>query len=294
MGVKTGGCAMPKRWGSKILILVGALALSTLASAQTPQSQPATGENSKWMYNGRNRITGSGGPAPVHDLTGTWAGPRSGAGVPDSRSGEKPSLTPLGQQLLSENKSLTNFSPAGTNDPFVRTCDPLGFPRADLDEIRGVSFSTMSDRIVVMYQFQQVWREIWMDGRELPKNAGAAEKGAPDPRYFGYSVGHWEGDHTLVVDTTGLDDRTWIDRDGHPHTVGAHVQERFSRTDHNSLELTITFDDPKIYTKPFSLGTVYFRWIPNQIFDEKLCIPSETIEYLKSVGDPAGTSVSTK
>ena len=79
-----------------------------------------------------------------------------------------------------------------------------------------------------------------------------------------------------------------------PHTVGAHVQERFTRTDHNNLEVTITLDDPKLYTKPFSLGTVYFRWIPNQIFDEKPCIPSETIEYLKSVGDPAGTSVSTK
>jgi hypothetical protein len=285
---------MRKTWGSTILALAGALALSAFASAQVPQSQPPTGENAKWMYNGRNRITGSGGPAPVHDLTGTWAGPRSGAGVPDSRRGDKPSLTPLGQQLLSANKSLSDFSPAATNDPFVRTCDPLGFPRADLDEIRGVSFATMPDRIVVLYQFQQVWREIWMDGRELPKNAGAAEKGAADPRYFGYSAGHWEGDNTLVVDTTGLDDRTWIDRDGHPHTVGAHLQERFTRTDHNNLELTITLDDPKIYTKPFSLGTVYFKWIPNQIFDEKLCIPSETIEYLKSVGDPAGSSVSAK
>lgn len=285
---------MRKGWASTILTLAGALAFSLLASAQTPQSQQATGENSKWMYNGRNRVTGSGGAAPVHDLTGTWAGPRSGAGVPDGKRGDVPSLTPLGQSLFSQNKGLGQYSPAGTNDPFVRTCDPLGFPRADLDEIRGISFATMPDRIVVLYQFQQVWREIWMNGRELPKNPGAAEKGAPDPRYFGYSVGHWEGDNALVVDTTGLDDRTWIDRDGHPHTVGAHVQERFTRTDHNNLELTITLDDPKIYAKPFSLGTVYFKWIPNQIFDEKLCIPSETIEYLKSVGDPAGSSVSAK
>lgn len=152
----------------------------------------------------------------------------------------------------------------------------------------------MPDRIVVLYQFQQAWREIWMEGRELPQNAGAAEKGAPDPRYFGYSVGHWESDNALVVNTTGLDDRTWLDRDGHPHTVEARVQERFTRVDHNNLELTITVDDPKIYTQPFSLGTVYFKWIPNQIFNEMLCIPSETVEYLKSVGDPAGSNVSTK
>jgi hypothetical protein len=285
---------MQNLWGSTILALVGALAYSSVALAQTPQRPQATGENSKWMYNGRNRVAGPGGPAPVHDLNGTWAGPRSGAGVPDARGGETPSLTPLGQELFSGRKSLGKFSPAGTNDPFVRTCDPLGFPRADVDEIRGISFATMPDRIVVLYQFQQVWREIWMDGRELPKNAGAAEKGAPDPRYFGYSVGHWESDDTLVVDTTGLDDRSWLDREGHPHTVQAHVQERFTRTDHNNLELTITVDDPKIYTKPFSLGTVYFKWIPNQIFNEQLCIPSETIEYLKSVGDPAGSDVSAR
>jgi hypothetical protein len=96
------------------------------------------------------------------------------------------------------------------------------------------------------------------------------------------------------VDTAGLDDKSWLDRDGHPHSVGAHVQERYTRPDHNNLQVAIRLDDPTIYAKPFSLGTVYFKWIPNQIFDERLCIPSETIEYLKSVGDPAGSNVSAK
>jgi hypothetical protein len=278
---------------SAIMVFAAVLAFSSVASAQMPQPQ-AAGKNSEWMYNGRNRVVGTGGPAPVHDLNGTWAGPRSGAGVPDFKEGEIPSLTPLGQRLFSERKSLGKFSPAATNDPFVRTCDPLAFPRADVDEIRGISFTTMPDRIIVLYQFQQVWREIWMNGRALPKNVGATEKGSPDPRFFGYSVGHWESDHTLVVDTTGLDDRTWLDRDGHPHSVEARVQERFTRTDHNDLELAITVDDPAIYAKPFSMGTVYLKWIPNQIFDEKLCIPSETIEYLKAVGDPAGSTIPAK
>jgi hypothetical protein len=282
--------------GSLMMSLGAVLAFGLAVMAQVPKAQPqqANGENSKWMYNGRNRVEGSGGAAPVRDLSGTWAGPRSGAGVPDFRGGEIPSLTPKGQELFSANKSLAKFSPAGTNDPFVRTCDPLGFPRAEVDEIRGISFATMPNRIVVLYQFQQAWREIWMDGRELPKNVGGSERGAPDPRYFGYSVGRWEDDNTLVVDTTGLDDRSWLDRDGHPHTVQAHIQERFARTDQNDLQVTITVDDPQIYNKPFSLGTVHFKWIPNQIFDEKLCIPSETIEYLKSVADPAGEDRSGK
>src|SRR5437879_10019663 len=152
--------------GSTILALVGALAYSSVALAQTPQRQQATGENSKWMYNGRNRVAGPGGPAPVHDLNGTWAGPRSGAGVPDFKEGEVPSLTPLGQELFRTRKSLGKFSPAGTNDPFVRTCNPLGFPRMHVDEIRGISFATMPDRIVVLYQFEQASREFWSHGRE--------------------------------------------------------------------------------------------------------------------------------
>jgi hypothetical protein len=270
------------------------LLTSSLALAQMTQPKQSTeGPSSKWIYNGLNRVTGSGGAAPKHDLTGTWAGPRSGAGVPDFAGGEVPSFTPLGQKLFSERKSLRNFSPAGTNDPTVRTCDPFGFPRADIDEIRGVSFATMPDRIIVLYQFQQVWREIWTDGRESPKNVGAAQKGAPDPRYYGYSAGHWENDNTLVVDTTGLDDRTWITGSGYPDSVDAHIQERYVRTDHNDLQVSLTVNDPKIYTKPFSLGTVHFKWVPNQIFDEKICVPSEVIEYLKAVGDPAG-SVSAK
>ena len=287
------------------LALAVALLISSLAgfseparqAPQAPQSKQAAAadpEDAKWVYNGLVRVNGTGGPAPKHDLTGTWAGPRSGAGVPDFGRGDVPSLTPAGQKLFSERKSLQKFSPAGTNDPTVRTCDPFGFPRAAIDEIRGVSFATMNDRIVVLYQFQQVWREIWTNGQELPKNVGASEKGAPDPRYYGYSTGHWEGDNVLVVDTTGLDDRTWFTGAGYPHSIDAHIQERYTRVDHNDLQVTLTVDDPKIYTKPFSLGTVYFNAVPNQIFDEKICIPSEVIEYLKAVGDPAGTDTSAK
>jgi hypothetical protein len=70
------------------------------------------------------------------------------------------------------------------------------------------------------------------------------------------------------------------------------VQERYTRLDHNDLKVTITMDDPKIYTKPFSLGTVYYRWVPNHQIDETLCLPSEVIEYLKTMGDPAGSDPS--
>ena len=89
-----------------------------------------------------------------------------------------------------------------------------------------------------------------------------------------------------MVDTTGLDERTWATKNGYPHRLDAHVQERFTRKDHNDLSLTVTMDDPKIYTKPFMLGTENFRWIPNQELDEWLCLPSDVMEYLKTMADP--------
>jgi hypothetical protein len=277
-----------------IVGLAATLAFSSIATAQTaqPQSQSPQGKETRspWKYYPTDRAVGDGGPAPKRDLTGTWAGPRSGAGVPDSGgTAEKPSLTPLGQQLMTQNKPLAKYSPAGTNDPTVRSCDPFGVPRNAIDEIRGLSFATMPNRIIMLIQFQDLWREIWMDGRALPANVGAPGKDALDPRYNGYSVGHWEDDNTLVVDTTGLDDRSWLSGGGLPHTVDAHVQERYTRVDHNDLKLTVTVDDSKIYTKPFSLGTHFFRWIPNQEMDEKLCVPSEVLEYLQTMGNPAGS-----
>src|ERR1700682_6720490 len=102
--------------------LAAVLVFSSVAMAQMAQSQPQQGthEGSPWKYIPSDRAVGSGGPAPKRDLSGTWAGPRSGAGVPDFKGGDKPSLTPLGQQLFNENKPLAKFSVAGTNDATVR------------------------------------------------------------------------------------------------------------------------------------------------------------------------------
>jgi hypothetical protein len=149
----------------------------------------------------------------------------------------------------------------------------------------------MPGRIVIMTQYGKIWRSVWMDGRELPKNAGA--KGGPDATWYGYSVGHWDGDYTLVVNTAGVDDRTWLDRRGYPHSLDMKVEERYKRVDHNTLELTVTVDDPKIYTKPFVVAKNRYRWIPNQEEEEQLCVPSEMIDYIKTIAIPAGQDQAT-
>jgi hypothetical protein len=265
-----------------IVNLAAVLAISVSAGAQAnPTTAISTGAGpagyTNTVYDKLN--IGPGGPAPKRELTGVWAGPIGG------KPGEAPSFTPLGKQLFGMNKPEAQYKVAGTNDPYVRTCDPLGFPRNIMFETRGIAFSAMADRIILLNQYQRVWREIWTDGRELPKNAG--QRGGPDSRYYGYSVGHWENDSTLVVDTVGLDPSTWLNNAGDPHTSDAHIQERYTRKDHNDLDVTITVDDPKLYAKPFLLGTNSFKWIPDQQFDEQLCIPSQVLDYLKYVGDPA-------
>jgi hypothetical protein len=191
-------------------------------------------------------------------------------------------MTALGQSLFKLN-TPDPFSPH-SNDPWA-TCDPFGFPRSATNETRGIAFAQMPDRVVIMTQYQKIWREVWMDGRKLPQNVG--HKSGPDSRWYGFSVGHWDGDNTLVVETTGVDDSTWIDRRGYPHSVDMHVEERYARVDHNHLELTVTIDDPMVYTKPFVIATNKFKWIPDQQGEEQLCVPSQALIYLNTVAAPA-------
>jgi hypothetical protein len=228
------------------------------------------------------------GPAPKHDMNGTWVGPLKAV------MGEVPPMTAAGQARFKVNKPEREYTLAATNDPF-QSCDPLGLPRNILNHpvINGAMwFEQVPDRIVMMYQYQRVWRDIWMDGRELPKKVDA--RGAPDSRFYGYSVGHWDGDNTLVIDTTGVDDRTWLDDLGHPHSVDMHVQERYTRLDEYNMQLTITIDDPKIYTKPFEWLKASYYWKVKQDFDETFCVPSESSEYMNTLARPAGTGNSGK
>jgi len=265
--------------------VAGVVFLAALAAAQS--DAPHT----PWKYFPQDRAVGDGGPAPTRDLTGTWAGEASGAGVPRNSGPEPPPLTPLGKQLFDRNIPMVGgISPGGTNDPHVRYCDPVGFPQNMTNQIRGMTITTLPNRTFVLLMYMDLWREIWTDGRTLPTKVGSGgrDPNALEPKYNGYSVGRWEDDYTFVVDTTGLVPETWSHRAGYPQSSDAHVQERFHRSSKNDLTVTITMDDPALYTRPFSLGEVHFRWIPNQIFDEYTCIPSEVQRYLNELADPAG------
>lgn len=145
-------------------------------------------------------------------------------------------------------RALTNYrhSIFLASEPYTR-CKPAGGPRQIM--------SPYGFEIVAMPELERVfiytisnamsWRTIYMDGREHPADLR--------PSYFGHSVGHWEGD-TLVVDTVGMNERSWISRDGLPSTDRLHLLERFTRVDMSTLDYAVTIDDPGAYTAPWTSG----------------------------------------
>lgn len=263
-----------------VIGLAGVMFFSSYAWSQNRQSnQPVRADEGKTLYD-KASSTGSGGPAPRQELTGFWAG------LISAKLNPVPPMTAWGEEQFRSHKSHSQYSEAESNDP-MKYCDPMGFPRDMLYDNRGFAFSPMPGKILQAFQFNRVWREIWTDGRELPKNVGGRSADAADPRWYGYSVGHWEGDYTFVVDTVGSDERTWLDAVGHPHSIDMRVQERYTRVDHNTLEMTMTIDDPKTYTKPFVITNARFRWLVNQDLVEEICVPSLMQDYLKIIADPA-------
>jgi hypothetical protein len=155
--------------------------------------------------------------------------------------------TPQGKQAMDSHKAGfgVNIAPiAEINDPFD-TCDPIGFPRIILFNLRAVQIVQTPKQVLMLYQNTRTFRTIWTD-RELPKAAEITE-----PRWFGYSVGKWTDPTTLVVTTTGLDESTWIDNVGRPHSDQLVVEETYHRVDELNIDLTVKITDPVMYTQPW-------------------------------------------
>jgi len=229
------------------------------------------------------------GPAPKHDISGDWDPGQAGlqilgsGSVPDDGNpAHVVPFTALGLEKLNSSKPSAGFRtvlPTDSNDP-AYACNPAGMPRMDLHDVRATQILQTPSKIFILYQYDRVWRLIWTDGREFPKD--------PEPRWMGYSVGKWVDDTTLVVQTWGTDERTWVDRAGRPHSADLRVEERFHRVDNDHLELSVTIDDPKMYTKPWvPLDKLRFTMLaPDYDPREMMCSPSELEEYNKLIGDP--------
>jgi hypothetical protein len=220
-------------------------------------------------------------PAPRRDISGVWDA--FAAGIQPAGVKSHAPFTEWGEKMANTYKpgdGPRKVPLAFINDP-LDGCDPAGFPRDLFFELRPFKVVQTPDQVLIMYEYQRVWRAIWTDGRALPTD--------PDPRWYGYSVGHWQDDYTFVVDTVGLDERTWLDNAGDPHSADMRVQETYHRADQDTLELTVKIDDPKAYKEPWLGLNKFLLHRQPAGFDirEMICAPSEAEAYKKEVAEPA-------
>jgi hypothetical protein len=156
----------------------------------------------------------------------------------DFRPNEESLLRPEAVEQMRRNQAMNTLADA---------CNPglpMGFPRAGLVS-EPIKIAQSARLAVIFYEAGNFSRQIHTDGRVLPKEFDL-------PAFNGYSAGRWEGD-TLVVETAGFNDKTWLDGMRHPHSEALHVTERFRRRDFGHLDYEIRFDDSRMYTRPFSV-----------------------------------------
>jgi hypothetical protein len=212
-----------------VLALVGVLAFSLSVGAQTAER---SGE-------GKNQIA-----APAPDLSGLWTRLRdpSHASVNLDFGKAISPMTPWAEAKFKAANSVYRGSRPDTvlKDP-IFSCYPPGVPRIYMLNFP-VQIVQIPGQVIMLFEFDHFVRRIYTDGRPHDKDVG--------PLWMGDSIGKWEGD-TLVADTASFNDKTTLDREGYPHSDAMHLVERVRRVNHDSLEIDLTVDDPKAYTKPW-------------------------------------------
>ncbi len=172
----------------------------------------------------------------------------------DFKRGEEP-IRPEAVQILQQH--------AKQNLP-TSDCLPGGLPLIYLIPTASKIIQTPG-LIAVIHEGDGTFRQIYTDGRKHPDD--------PQPLWMGYSVGRWQGD-TLIVDTIGFNDKSWLDGAGHPHSDALHLIERIRRRNFGHLELQVTIDDPKMYTRPFTIQFTE-RLQPDTDILESICAENE-------------------
>jgi len=249
--------------------VVGVLSMSPAPALA--QWEKVKGPNIPRTADGRPNLSA---PAPraadgKPDLSGIWWLPATGAG-----NGDVPPkyLNNIAADLKPEEVPLqpwaaTLFKQRGADlskdFPYTR-CLPPGVPMISSFPAPWKIIQNPG-LIAILYENSMTYRQIFTDCRVLSKDA--------NPSWMGYSVGHWEGD-SLVVETTGFNDKTWLDFLGHPHTDALRVTERFHRRDVGHMDVQFTFDDPKAYTKPWTVKIDPVLLLDGDLF-ESVCNENE-------------------
>jgi hypothetical protein len=181
----------------------------------------------------------------------------------DFKPGESPAL-PATAEALRKNRAAMGGSP-------ITKCLPAGVPWVDAFPSPFKIIQTPG-MIAILYEADNSFRQIFVDGRKLPED--------PVPSWAGYSVGKWDGD-SLVVESNGFKDQSWLDAGGHTHSDAMRVTERFRRRDFGHMEVQVTVDDPKAYSKPFTIK-ITENLLPDTNILEYICLENEhDVPHLK-------------
>jgi hypothetical protein len=257
------------------IFLTAAIALATAAAAVT--LSPAVRAQ-------------RGGAARIPDLSGDWAPDRTRGGMGQSLSMSDPGGRKRGSEddipylPWARAKTLSERTSTGpdsrfdaTTDPQVIYCEPPGVPHIYLWPIK-MRFVPTSEAVYLLYELGPFYRVIWLNAKH-PED--------PDPQWWGHSIGHYENGDTLVVDTVGFNDKTWLDQMGHPHTEQMHLVERYKRVSPTQLELDMTIDDPGAYTKPWNSHRNFATTTSGFLRYQQICSVRENQQFFDNVGKPA-------
>ena len=180
------------------------------------------------------------------------------------RAGFDAPFTPAGAALFKERQETE-----GRDRPAGR-CLPHTVPTAMMVPNYPWKVVQTPNLMVVLFENFTQWRQIFTDGRDFP-----AERA---PTWFGYSIGKWEGD-AFVVNVTGFNDKGWLDDGGHPRSEAMHVTERWRRRDFGHMDIEFTFDDSKMYTKPWTV-TIPFVLLPDTDIIENVCENEKDVQHI--------------
>jgi hypothetical protein len=256
---------MSTKFGTRMT--VGAAAVLFLSTAALAQWLNYPSPGTPRTRDGKANLAA---PAPrtsdgKPDLSGIWRGPGAGSYDRNIARDLKPGdIQPWAESLYQQRvRNMGKDSPraACLPDPFAY------YHMVDL-----ARFVQAPGLIMVVYQgtTNSAHRTIFTDGRPFPKD--------PNPSWMGYSTGHWEGD-TLVVETAGFNDRSWLDIEGHPHTEALRITERFRRRDFGHMDLEMTIDDSKAFTRPFSMK-IDKTLVPDTDLLETICENDRSVTHM--------------
>ena len=177
-------------------------------------------------------------PSKVPDLNGVWQAPYTNNLA--RPYGKELPMTADGLKHFEANKALQEG-----NDP-SSFCLPVG-PARIIQAPMPFQIIQTPQVTSLNFEYQRAFRLVYTDGRPHP---GPNDW---DVEWYGHSIGHYENGDTLVVDTTYINPRSWLDTAGHEHTADLHLVERFQKKDDKTINWTVTFEDPKYYTQPFTI-----------------------------------------